>query len=374
MPYIYALDRPIAMVVDTQTDSNTYFFSYDNIGSIVRIINADRSKWQDLDYDAWGRRRDPRTLAYNVWDIKNDHGFTGHEHIDLFDMVNMNGRIYDPVVGRFLTPDPFVQAPNFTQSLNRYAYCLNNPLSLVDPSGYSWISHNWKSIVSATVGIAVGAVTLGTGTTVGIAIAAGAASGAASALTGALLNGSNIGQVAKATFCGGFWGAISGCLNYKSADNDFIVSLFKHAFTQGALEGAQGGNIMHGLYMGAVSALSNKALQSKKMDNASEAVKIAASAILGGSVDEIGGGKFANGATTAAFSMIFNEIMHSKQHVWHRNMKIIFKNYKAIVDNFDAASFYDFLGGPLGDWAKTSPNNFINTCAAKLSYALNYSG
>lgn len=372
--YIYALDRPIAMVVDTQTDSNTYFFSYDNIGSIVRIINADRSKWQDLDYDAWGRRRDPRTLAYNVWDIKNDHGFTGHEHIDLFDMVNMNGRIYDPVVGRFLTPDPFVQAPNFTQSLNRYAYCLNNPLSLVDPSGYSWISHNWKSIVSATVGIAVGAVTLGTGTTVGIAIAAGAASGAASALTGALLNGSNIGQVAKATFCGGFWGAISGCLNYKSADNDFIVSLFKHAFTQGALEGAQGGNIMHGLYMGAVSALSNKALQSKKMDNASEAVKIAASAILGGSVDEIGGGKFANGATTAAFSMIFNEIMHSKQHVWHRNMKIIFKNYKAIVDNFDAASFYDFLGGPLGDWAKTSPNNFINTCAAKLSYALNYSG
>lgn len=123
-----------------------------------------------------------------------------------------------------------------------------------------------------------------------------------------------------------------------------------------------------------MSALSNKALQSKKMAKASDAVKIAASAILGGTVDEIGGGKFANGATTAAFSMIFNEIMHSKKHIWDHNLKIVFKNYKHLAENFDAASFYNFLGGPLGDWAKNSPDEFTNTCAAKLSYALNYSG
>ena len=159
------------------------------------------------------------------------------------------------------------------------------------------------------MGIVVGAVTLGTGTSIGIAIAAGAAGGAAGALTGALLNGANIGQIAKATFWGGFWGAASSCLNHVSTSKNFIKALLKHTLTQGTLEAVQGGNVLHGLYMGAVSALSNGALQSEKMSTASDAVKIAASAILGGTVDEIGGGKFANGATTAAFAMIFNEIM-----------------------------------------------------------------
>ena len=372
--YIFALgDQPVAMVIGSGNGSDTYYFSRDPLGSTVRIADYRLAVIQELDYDAWGRRRDPMTLAYNVWDLKDDHGFTGHEHIDMFDMVNMDGRIYDPVVGRFLTPDPFVQAPDFTQSLNRYAYCLNNPLSLVDPSGYSWISHNWKSIVSAAVGIAVGAVTLGTGSTVGIAIAAGAASGAASALTGALLNGSNIGQVAKATFCGGFWGAISGCLNYISADNDFIASLFKHAFTQGALEGAQGGNIMHGLYMGAVSALSNKALQAKFMADAGKTLQIVASSVVGGTVEEIGGGKFANGATTAAFSMIFNEIMHrgpTKEQV-----KSVYDYYEESFEKYKTvASIYAAMGGDIAYYAKTQPQFYQNACAARLSYAFNKAG
>jgi len=47
----------------------------------------------------------------------------------------MNGRMYDPLVGRFLSPDPYVQVPDFSQSFNRYSYCLNNPLIYTDPSG-----------------------------------------------------------------------------------------------------------------------------------------------------------------------------------------------------------------------------------------------
>ena len=127
-------------------------------------------------------------------------------------MVNMNGRMYDPVLGRFLSADPYVQAPDYTQSLNRYAYCLNNPLSLLDPSGYSWFSKNWKSLVSlraicsrsaefklylssalsqsqisATVGIVVTVASGGLGSIV----LAGALGGAAAGLSGALLNGTN---------------------------------------------------------------------------------------------------------------------------------------------------------------------------------------
>ena len=64
-------------------------------------------------------------------------GFTGHEHLDDFELIHMNGRIYDPVIGRFMSPDPLVQAPTFSQSYNRYSYVWNNPLNATDPSGYS---------------------------------------------------------------------------------------------------------------------------------------------------------------------------------------------------------------------------------------------
>ena len=56
-----------------------------------------------------------------------------------FDIINMNGRLYDPVLGRFLSPDNFVQMPDNAQSYNRYSYCLNNPLKYTDPSGEAFV-------------------------------------------------------------------------------------------------------------------------------------------------------------------------------------------------------------------------------------------
>ncbi|MCP4126331.1 MAG: hypothetical protein GY753_04630, partial [Gammaproteobacteria bacterium] len=63
------------------------------------------------------------------------HGFTDHEHLDSIGVIHMNGRIYDPAIGRFLSPDDFVQFPEFSQSYNRYSYVLNNPLTHTDESG-----------------------------------------------------------------------------------------------------------------------------------------------------------------------------------------------------------------------------------------------
>ena len=63
------------------------------------------------------------------------HGFTGHEEIDPVGLVHMNGRVYDPEIGRFLSADPFVQDLSNSQSLNRYSYVLNNPTNYVDPFG-----------------------------------------------------------------------------------------------------------------------------------------------------------------------------------------------------------------------------------------------
>ncbi|HEU4689203.1 MAG TPA: RHS repeat-associated core domain-containing protein [Vicinamibacterales bacterium] len=63
-------------------------------------------------------------------------GFTGHEMLDSVTLIHMNGRVYDPLLGRFLSADPFVTRPFNGQGLNRYAYVLNNPLTLTDPSGF----------------------------------------------------------------------------------------------------------------------------------------------------------------------------------------------------------------------------------------------
>ena len=75
-------------------------------------------------------------------DHGGDHarGFTDHEHLDDFELVHMNGRVYEPVLGRFLSPDPFVQYPESTQGFNRYTYAANNPLSFTDPTGY-WLDN-----------------------------------------------------------------------------------------------------------------------------------------------------------------------------------------------------------------------------------------
>ena len=68
---------------------------------------------------------------------------TGHEHYDRFRIINANARLYDPVIGRFFSPDPFVQAPGFTQNYNRYSYCLNNPVMFTDPDGEFFIFDSW---------------------------------------------------------------------------------------------------------------------------------------------------------------------------------------------------------------------------------------
>ena len=62
----------------------------------------------------------------------------------------MNGRLYDPLVGRFLSPDNYVQAPDFTQNFNRYSYCLNNPLKYTDPSGEIFVIDD--ILIAAAIG------------------------------------------------------------------------------------------------------------------------------------------------------------------------------------------------------------------------------
>lgn len=131
-------DAP-AVYVKVGSNSTIYSLLRDHIGNITHVINQDGSMIQELSYDAWGRLRNPEThQAYTPADEQKPvlgRGYTGHEHLNEFGLINMNARLYDPAVGRFLSPDPRLQIPESSQNFNRYSYALNNPLKCIDPDG-----------------------------------------------------------------------------------------------------------------------------------------------------------------------------------------------------------------------------------------------
>ncbi len=116
-----------------------YYICRDRLGSITMVLDSLENIVQNVGYDAWGNLRNPQTHALytesNMPTLFLERGYTGHEHLPEFGLINMNARLYDPVLGRFLSPDPYVQMPDNSQNFNRYSYCLNNPLKSVDPSG-----------------------------------------------------------------------------------------------------------------------------------------------------------------------------------------------------------------------------------------------
>jgi RHS repeat-associated protein len=118
-----------------EVDTHSLAAMTDHLGSITAM--ADNSDWcYDAGYDMWGKRSAQYVFCD---DFGFDRGFTGHEHIDALGLIDMNGRMYDPLQGRFLSPDNYIQAPDNPQNYNRYSYCLNNPLKYTDPDGESWL-------------------------------------------------------------------------------------------------------------------------------------------------------------------------------------------------------------------------------------------
>ena len=89
-----------------------------------------------------------RRRSLNVLTIL-DRGYTGHEHLQSVGLIDMNARLYDPKLHRFLQPDNYVQELFNTQNYNRYGYVLNNPLKYTDVSGDLF---GWDTLLFAVVG------------------------------------------------------------------------------------------------------------------------------------------------------------------------------------------------------------------------------
>lgn len=116
--YIHAAGKPVAVYHEpNQGAAATTYLHRDHLGSVSAITDENGNLVEQLSYDAFGKRRradwshDPGDLLYTQAHAST-RGYTGHEQLDNVKLVHMNGRVYDPILGRFLSPDPQIQYPN----------------------------------------------------------------------------------------------------------------------------------------------------------------------------------------------------------------------------------------------------------------------
>jgi RHS repeat-associated protein len=293
----------------------TSYFHGDHLGSIVAISDETGAVVERMAFDAWGKRRfvngTPDVLD-SIVGYNTDRGYTMHEHLDEMGVIHMNGRIYDPLIGRFMSADPFIQHVDDLQNYNRYAYVRNNPLAITDPSGHFW---GWVVALVAEVAHQVGVIDKQTARTIqgiaigyeigglvkaagGGAIAAGAAGGfAGGAVSTGTLNGALNGALTGAAF-----GAVGA--NFDAGTPGSYIGHAAVGCASSVLGGGKCGS-------GAVAAVFGKYVTNQLEGwnpqgiNAALARGVAAT-VAGGVGSVIAGGKFENGAITAAFGYLYN--------------------------------------------------------------------
>jgi len=119
------------------------------LGSITQISDNSGNLAAEYSYDAWGRQRNPANWQVYAQGSQlamphGERGYTGHEQLNQFGLINLNARLYDPLLARFLAPDPYVSSDQ-SNDFNRYIYCRNNPMMYTDPSGKTWNSF-WSGV------------------------------------------------------------------------------------------------------------------------------------------------------------------------------------------------------------------------------------
>lgn len=143
--YIRVSGRTVAIISRKSSGANSVHYQLeDHQGSGSVLVDSSGASFVRQSYAAYGLPRDGAD-----WDglmSSGDQasingisrrGYTGHSMLGGMGLIHMNGRIHDSVTGRFLSPDPTIPNPGSTQSYNRYSYVNNNPLSYIDPSGFS---------------------------------------------------------------------------------------------------------------------------------------------------------------------------------------------------------------------------------------------
>ncbi len=308
-----AYSAPLVLKSDGIT-YNYYYLHRDYQSSILAITNATGGVLEKRVFDPWGQLTKVQDGAGVTLTKMTffDRGYTGHEHLQDVGLLNMNARLYNPSLHRFLEADNFVQDPYNTQNYNRYGYCVNNPLKYTDVTGNTFniatlagcipvlgsifsslLMHqavNWDAVVVDVLVTAISiAVTAGIGT---------------------------------------------ACATITDFYTKAAVSALAHGVFQGGLSAATGGKFWAGFAAGALSSIAVSVWMGGKTTESGffqendwaygvrETVHagigagtgvigtLAFGAIIGGAGSALAGGNFWQGATTGLIVSGFNHLMH----------------------------------------------------------------
>jgi RHS repeat-associated protein len=124
--YVYGLGR----VSEVGPGTTTHYYLLDDLGSTMALVDSAGAIVNNYSYDVFGSVRSSSGSQANLF------RFAGEEADDPAGLVYLRERYYDPVTGRFLSPDPFGGG---------YAYARNNPVNLIDPSGLIAVCNVWSS-------------------------------------------------------------------------------------------------------------------------------------------------------------------------------------------------------------------------------------
>ena len=291
------------------------YFIADHLGSVSVITDGSGTVLERLSYDAWGKRRNANGTDDPANSVTSavTRGFSDHEMIGSVGLVNMNARIYDPELGRFMSPDSVIPSLLISQALNRYSYVFNNPCSLTDPSGqFPWgivalvsgiaslFTHN--QIVHTIAAIAIG-FEFGPGNWL-----AGASAPARAFLGGFIVGGVTGHNAQSALFSGlqafAFVGV--GALNRGIGGPLFAAgapgAILSNGLVGGLISEAEGGKFGAGFLAAGFSEAA-----SPYINTGNHGLDTVLHAVSGGVASVLGGGKFANGAITGAFQYLYDD-------------------------------------------------------------------
>ncbi len=286
-----AIDGQLKVIIDTQGSTHTPHYVYtDHLGSIIKVTNAAGTDEVVQTFDPWGRRRDYSTWTYIDENLPLGHpiwlyrGYTGHEHLPQFHLINMNGRMYDPEVGRMLSPDNYIQDGGYSQNYNRYSYGYNNPMKYTDPDG------NFIVPLLFVVG------------------------------TGLLSNGMNNLMSGKPFFEGAAqtlmisvvsFGFASGIGSATAAiSSSFLkagVQAVAHGVVGGVMAMAQGGKFIHGFVSTALGSVATSVTMSLTEGTLP---RILSGGVTSGLIAELQGGNFYDGFRQGIIVAAFNHLQH----------------------------------------------------------------
>jgi RHS repeat-associated protein len=305
-------------VLHSDNSVTTRYFHTDNLGSIAVITDETGAVAERDGYDAWGKRRYPNGTddpAGQITSQTTTRGFTGQEELADVGLVHLNGRVYDPLVGRMMSADPMVPDPLNGQAWNRYSYVINNPLAFTDPNGYCFLGMcSWGKAVSkffnhAFRGLRLGPSIVGDLVEIlavsfcpfdaGLSCVVPAAFLSTTFVSG--ITSGNLGYALKAGFIAG----VTAIANFEvgltakglgGVAGDLFNAAGRAAVGCGSAA-ASGGKCGAGALAAGIPALAGPVINGHGFE-----ADLVTNAVVGGLASVAGGGKFANGAATAAFA------------------------------------------------------------------------